>query len=78
MDPSIIRQNRFEELQKYREQIKESEDKWQDVSIFDMSILHIICALQKFSTFFVTLQPCFCVTIYFYISNLHNLIVNGK
>ncbi|XP_014859244.1 PREDICTED: LIM domain only protein 7 isoform X11 [Poecilia mexicana] len=30
VDPSIIRQNRFEELQKYREQIKESEDKWQD------------------------------------------------
>ncbi|XP_017157565.1 LIM domain only protein 7 isoform X4 [Poecilia reticulata] len=30
VDPSIIRQNRFEELQKYREQIKDSEDKWQD------------------------------------------------
>ncbi|XP_027879901.1 LIM domain only protein 7 isoform X8 [Xiphophorus couchianus] len=30
VDPSIIRQNRFEELQKYREQIKESEDRWQD------------------------------------------------
>ncbi|MEQ2208547.1 hypothetical protein XENOCAPTIV_005679, partial [Xenoophorus captivus] len=30
MDLSAIRQNRFEELQKYREQIKESEDKWQD------------------------------------------------
>ncbi|XP_016524481.1 LIM domain only protein 7 isoform X3 [Poecilia formosa] len=30
VDPSIIRQNRLEELQKYREQIKESEDKWQD------------------------------------------------
>ncbi|KAM4731970.1 LIM domain only protein 7 isoform 3-T3 [Anableps anableps] len=30
VDPSVIRQARFEELQKYREQIKESEDKWQD------------------------------------------------
>uniref|UniRef100_A0A3B5PQR3 LIM domain 7a n=1 Tax=Xiphophorus maculatus TaxID=8083 RepID=A0A3B5PQR3_XIPMA len=30
VDPSIMRQNRFEELQKYREQIKESEDRWQD------------------------------------------------
>ncbi|CAJ1079746.1 LIM domain only protein 7 isoform X17 [Xyrichtys novacula] len=29
-DPSVVRQARFEELQKYREQIKESEDKWQD------------------------------------------------
>ncbi|KAK5613228.1 hypothetical protein CRENBAI_025888 [Crenichthys baileyi] len=30
MDLSAIRQNRFEELQKYRKQIKESDDKWQD------------------------------------------------
>ncbi|XP_015243182.1 PREDICTED: LIM domain only protein 7 isoform X6 [Cyprinodon variegatus] len=30
VDPSVTRQNRFEELQKYREQIKDSEDKWQD------------------------------------------------
>ncbi|KAM9347400.1 LIM domain only protein 7 isoform 3-T3 [Symphorus nematophorus] len=30
VDPSIIRQARYEELQKYREQIKESDDKWQD------------------------------------------------
>ncbi|XP_040004598.1 LIM domain only protein 7 isoform X2 [Xiphias gladius] len=30
VDPTIIRQARYEELQKYREQIKESEDKWQD------------------------------------------------
>uniref|UniRef100_A0A665VF00 LIM domain 7a n=1 Tax=Echeneis naucrates TaxID=173247 RepID=A0A665VF00_ECHNA len=29
-DSAIVRQNRFEELQKYREQIKESEDKWQE------------------------------------------------
>ncbi|XP_038158357.1 LIM domain only protein 7 isoform X4 [Cyprinodon tularosa] len=30
VDPSVTRQNRLEELQKYREQIKDSEDKWQD------------------------------------------------
>nr|XP_033473683.1 LIM domain only protein 7-like isoform X11 [Epinephelus lanceolatus] len=30
VDPAIIRQIRYEELQKYREQIKDSEDKWQD------------------------------------------------
>ncbi|XP_049904521.1 LIM domain only protein 7-like isoform X2 [Epinephelus moara] len=30
VDPAIIRQVRYEELQKYREQIKDSEDKWQD------------------------------------------------
>ncbi|XP_044072416.1 LIM domain only protein 7 isoform X6 [Siniperca chuatsi] len=30
VDPTIIRQARYEELQKYREQIKNSEDKWQD------------------------------------------------
>ncbi|XP_038576870.1 LIM domain only protein 7-like isoform X5 [Micropterus salmoides] len=30
VDPSIIRQVRYEELQKYRDQIKNSEDKWQD------------------------------------------------
>ncbi|KAF7668149.1 hypothetical protein LDENG_00030280 [Lucifuga dentata] len=30
VDPSVIRQIRYEELQKYREQIKSSEDKWQD------------------------------------------------
>ncbi|XP_041662517.1 LIM domain only protein 7 isoform X3 [Cheilinus undulatus] len=29
-DTTVIRQARYEELQKYREQIKESEDKWQD------------------------------------------------
>lgn len=32
MDPSVIRQVRYEELQKFREHVKESEDKWQDVS----------------------------------------------
>ncbi|XP_070770377.1 LIM domain only protein 7 [Enoplosus armatus] len=30
VDPAVIRQVRYEELQKYREQIKDSEDKWQD------------------------------------------------
>ncbi|XP_071335144.1 LIM domain only protein 7-like isoform X4 [Trachinotus anak] len=30
VDPSVARQARYEEVQKYREQIKESEDKWQD------------------------------------------------
>nr|XP_046259275.1 LIM domain only protein 7 isoform X4 [Scatophagus argus] len=30
VDPSIIRQVRYEELQRYREQIKQSEDTWQD------------------------------------------------
>ncbi|XP_049449362.1 LIM domain only protein 7 isoform X6 [Epinephelus fuscoguttatus] len=30
VDPAIIRQIRYEELQKYREQIKDSENKWQD------------------------------------------------
>lgn len=33
VDPAIIRQARYEELQKYRQQIKESEDQWQDVSV---------------------------------------------
>ena len=31
-DPAVARQVRYEEMQKYREQIRESEDKWQDVS----------------------------------------------
>ncbi|XP_042350885.1 LIM domain only protein 7 isoform X3 [Plectropomus leopardus] len=30
VDPAIIRQVRYEELQKYREQMRDSEDKWQD------------------------------------------------
>uniref|UniRef100_A0A8C4GJ61 LIM domain 7a n=1 Tax=Dicentrarchus labrax TaxID=13489 RepID=A0A8C4GJ61_DICLA len=30
VDPAIIRQVRYEELQKHREQIKDSDDKWQD------------------------------------------------
>ncbi|XP_029980527.1 LIM domain only protein 7 isoform X3 [Sphaeramia orbicularis] len=30
VDPAVIRQNRYEELQKYREHIKQNEDKWQD------------------------------------------------
>ncbi|XP_040912479.1 LIM domain only protein 7 isoform X2 [Toxotes jaculatrix] len=30
VDPAIIRQVHYQELQKYREQIKENEDKWQD------------------------------------------------
>ncbi|XP_037542979.1 LIM domain only protein 7 [Nematolebias whitei] len=30
MEPMLTRQNRFEELNKYREQIKRSEDEWQD------------------------------------------------
>lgn len=33
VDPKLLLQARHEELQKYREQIKESEDKWQDVSL---------------------------------------------
>lgn len=32
VDPAVIRQVRYEELQKYREKVKQSEDKWQDVS----------------------------------------------
>lgn len=32
VDPEVLRQARYEELQKYREQVKDSEDKWQDVS----------------------------------------------
>ncbi|KAL3969720.1 ubiquitin-activating enzyme E1 C [Sarotherodon galilaeus] len=30
VDPAVIRQVRYEELQKYRDQVKQSEDKWQD------------------------------------------------
>ncbi|XP_024860413.1 LIM domain only protein 7 isoform X3 [Kryptolebias marmoratus] len=30
LEPTITRQNRFEELQKYREQLKQSEGEWQD------------------------------------------------
>ncbi|XP_076021835.1 LIM domain only protein 7 isoform X3 [Genypterus blacodes] len=30
VDPGVVRQERFEELQKFREQLKDSEDKWQD------------------------------------------------
>ncbi|XP_059198463.1 LIM domain only protein 7-like isoform X3 [Centropristis striata] len=30
VDPDIIRQVRYDELQKYRDQVKESDDKWQD------------------------------------------------
>ncbi|XP_039861703.1 LIM domain only protein 7-like isoform X8 [Simochromis diagramma] len=30
VDPAVIRQVRYEELQKYREKVKQSEDKWQD------------------------------------------------
>uniref|UniRef100_A0A3Q1GQ71 LIM domain 7a n=1 Tax=Acanthochromis polyacanthus TaxID=80966 RepID=A0A3Q1GQ71_9TELE len=30
VDPTVTRQVRYEELQKFREQVKESEDKWQD------------------------------------------------
>ncbi|XP_027146668.1 LIM domain only protein 7 isoform X2 [Larimichthys crocea] len=30
VDPSVIRQARYEELQKYRDKIKDSEDQWQD------------------------------------------------
>ncbi|XP_035809534.2 LIM domain only protein 7 isoform X4 [Amphiprion ocellaris] len=30
VDPAVARQVRYEELQKYREQVKESDDKWQD------------------------------------------------
>lgn len=37
VDPSVLRKNRYEELQKFREQIKDSEDKWQDVSVIGVS-----------------------------------------
>ncbi|XP_056145155.1 LIM domain only protein 7 isoform X3 [Lampris incognitus] len=30
VDPTVVRQVRYEELQKYRDKVKESEDKWQD------------------------------------------------
>lgn len=33
VDPDAIRKVRYEELQKYHEQVKQSEDKWQDVSL---------------------------------------------
>ena len=33
VDPASVRQVRYEELQKFREQVKESEDQLQDVSI---------------------------------------------
>ncbi len=54
VDPNIIRQTRYEELQKYREQIKDSEDKWQDVSIYtycaltlqDICLLPVILVIQ--------------------------------
>lgn len=36
VEPTVLRQIHTEELQKYREQIKQGEDKWQDVSITDM------------------------------------------
>lgn len=39
VDPAVVRQVRYEELQKFREQIKESEDKWQDVSISDSCLI---------------------------------------
>lgn len=32
VDVGVARKERFEELQKFREQIKDSDDKWQDVS----------------------------------------------
>lgn len=44
VDPSVNRKNRYEELQKYREQIKDSEDKWQDVSV--ISIYHSATAYK--------------------------------
>ena len=34
--PSVIRQFQTEDLQRYREQVKQSDDQWQDVSITDM------------------------------------------
>lgn len=40
VDPSVMRQLRYQELQKYREQVKESDDKWQDVSITCMYTAH--------------------------------------
>lgn len=35
-EPAAMRQVRYEELQKVREQIKESDDQWQNVSVTDM------------------------------------------
>lgn len=34
-DPAATRKAQMEELQKYREQVKEGDDKWQDVSTTD-------------------------------------------
>lgn len=33
VDQEALKQVRYEELQKIREQVKENEDQWQDVSI---------------------------------------------
>lgn len=46
VDPSVLRKTRYEELQKYREQIKESEDKWQDVSVIGIYIMAVYISIS--------------------------------
>lgn len=47
VDPAVNRQARYEELQKYREQVKQSEDKWQDVSIMCTDIWGYLSAAHS-------------------------------
>lgn len=45
IDPAAVREIRYEELQKFREKIKHTEDKWQDVSITDLAMC--LCLLHE-------------------------------
>lgn len=47
VDPAVIRQVRYEELQKYREKVKQSEDKWQDVSTMCTDICGYLSAAHS-------------------------------
>lgn len=47
VDPTTVRQARYDELQKHRQQIKESEDKWQDVSIAGRRICLLATVLDS-------------------------------
>lgn len=76
IDPNIVRQIRYEELQKFRDQVKQSEDRWQDVSTTDTakSFLYPFA----FHHFCYTNQDKLTVAERSFISSTYKVEVTGE
>lgn len=77
IDPDIVRQVRYEELQKFRDQVKQSEDRWQDVSTTDNAQSCLIISVCFFHHFCYTNQDRLTVAERSFIFNTDKVEVTG-